>query len=270
MRVGILGSGSQGNSIAVQSRRSTVLLDCGFGPRSLKRRARASGIPLDSVAAIVLTHEHGDHARGAQSIAREFGCPIYGSPGTLAALSREDPDIEWLALESHRPVSVASFAVLACRTNHDAAEPLALRICERDSGAVLGLAYDIGRSSAGVRHLLRGCHCIVLEANHDEMMLRTGPYPPSVRQRIAGSGGHLSNRAAAELLAELMHDGLSTVVLAHLSGKCNSPQLARTMVRRELTSRGFKGSILVARQRDPLPVFDLVGSEVQRTLFVGD
>lgn len=270
MRVGVLGSGSQGNAIAIQSRNSTLLLDCGFGPRSLKRRARDSGIALDSVAAILLTHEHGDHSRGARSIAREFGCPIYGSPGTLAAMSRDDPDIEWLPLESHRPASVASFTVLACRTNHDAAEPLALRICERDSGAVLGLAYDIGRSSAGVRHLLRDCDCIVLEANHDEVMLRTGPYPPSVRQRIAGSGGHLSNRAAAELLAELMHDGLRTIVLAHLSAKCNSPQLAGTTVSRELAGRGFKGNIVVARQRDPLPVFDLAGSQVQRPLFSGD
>jgi len=245
-----------------------VLLDCGFGPRSLQRRAVDAGVALDSVAAIVLTHEHGDHARGTRRLAREFGCPVFGSPGTLEILSREDPDIDWQPLECHRPTTVASFTVTSCRTNHDAAEPLALRVSERDSGAVLGLAYDIGRSSAGIRHLLRDCNCLIVEANHDEMMLRTGPYPPSVRQRIAGSGGHLSNRAAAELLAGLMHAGLRTVVLAHLSGTCNSPQLAGETVGHELTASGFSGDILVARQSEPLPAFDVFGSEVQRTLSI--
>jgi phosphoribosyl 1,2-cyclic phosphodiesterase len=185
-------------------------------------------------------------------------------------LSQDEPDIEWQVLESHRPTQVASFTVAACRTNHDAAEPLALRICEQDSGAVVGLAYDIGRISAGIRHLLRDCDCLIVEANHDEMMLRTGPYPPSVRQRIAGSGGHLSNRAAAELLVDLLHAGLRTVVLAHLSGRCNSPQLAGATVSQELATRGFSGNILVARQRDPLPVFEVLGSDVQRALGIED
>jgi phosphoribosyl 1,2-cyclic phosphodiesterase len=267
VRVAVLGSGSQGNAVAVQYRDTTLLLDCGFGPRALKRRAAESGLSLNSVSAIVLTHEHGDHARGAGRLATDFACPVYGSSGTLNAIAHDLDAVETIGLESHRPVEIERLTVTACRTSHDAAEPLALRVDDLESGAGLGLAYDIGRSSGGLRHLLRECSCIVVEANHDDLMLRTGPYPPSVRRRIAGSGGHLSNRAAGELLADLVHDGLGTVVLAHLSHTCNDPYLAAKTVGEVLRRNGFSGRLLVARQKEALPAFTITGrGDAQCTL----
>ena len=266
MKVGILGSGSQGNSIALRTEDSGLLLDCGFGPRSLERRARESGLELDSVCAIVLTHEHGDHIRGVRRIAQTLDCPVYASAGTLSAISKHLSDVETVTLDSHRPTRIESFTVTACRTNHDAAEPLAIRVDHSRSGTSLGVAYDVGRSSAGIRHLLRKCNCLIVEANHDDVMLRTGPYPPSVRHRISGSGGHLSNRAAGELLAELAHRDLGTVVLAHLSTTCNTADVATRTVTRSLEARGFMGRLLVARQRHALPAFTVVGADRQPAL----
>ncbi len=121
------------------------------------------------------------------------------------------------------------------------------------TGGKLGLAYDLGRPTTAVRYLLRDVTTLLLEANHDEIMLRTGNYPPAVRERIAGAGGHLSNRAAAELVAELIHEGLELVVLVHLSDRCNRSDLARSEVERALAGRRFRGKVLVALQDEPLP-----------------
>jgi phosphoribosyl 1,2-cyclic phosphodiesterase len=266
MRVGVLGSGSQGNAIAIQSHDTSLLIDCGFGPRSLKQRIRDSGLDLESVTAILLTHEHGDHAGCASSLAVKFGCPVYASAGTLAAVSQTWRGIDTVALESHKPASVGPFTVTVTRTNHDAAEPLAIRVADSLSGTVLGLAYDIGQTTAGLRHLLSGCNCLIVEANHDDHLLRTGPYPAAVRHRIAGSNGHLSNRAAAQLLADLFHPGLETVVLAHVSRTCNSPKLAGETVREALRELGYGGDLLVARQSRALPVFSVLGAGGQRSL----
>jgi phosphoribosyl 1,2-cyclic phosphodiesterase len=149
-------------------------------------------------------------------------------------------------------VELGPFKVDACPTSHDAAEPLAI-VLRGSDGTSVGVAYDLGRPTTAVRYLLRGLTAIVLEANHDEVQLRTSGYPPVVQRRIAGSGGHLSNRAAAELLAELHHPGLSIVVLAHLSERCNTAAEARAAVAPALRRVGFDGVLHVADQDEPLP-----------------
>jgi phosphoribosyl 1,2-cyclic phosphodiesterase len=157
----------------------------------------------------------------------------------------------------HRPlgfcgtVELGPFRLSACPTSHDAAEPLAVAV-EAGDGARIGVAYDLGRPTAAVRYLLRDLSAIVLEANHDDVLLRTSGYPPVVQRRIAGSGGHLSNRAAAELLAELHHPGLGVVVLAHLSRQCNSADDARAAIGPALRRVGFGGVLHVADQDEPL------------------
>jgi phosphoribosyl 1,2-cyclic phosphodiesterase len=147
--------------------------------------------------------------------------------------------------------------VEACPTSHDAAEPLAI-VVRDPMGTSIGVAYDLGRPTTAVRYLLRDLTAIVLEANHDEVQLRTSGYPPVVQRRSAGSGGHLSNRAAAELLAELHHPGLSVVVLAHLSERCNSASAARVEVGRALRRVKFRGALHVAEQDEPLPPIAIV------------
>lgn len=256
MRVTVLGSGSRGNAIAVAARGTAILVDAGFGVRALERRAKAVGLDLGEIAAVVLTHEHGDHARGAAAVARRAACPVWASSGTLRALRARLRGVAGESFPRSGPLRIGPFRVWACRTSHDAAEPVALAL-EGPAGQRVGVAYDLGRPTPQLRSLLRGATCLLVEANHDDGMLRAGPYPPAVQRRIAGPGGHLSNRAAAELVASVCHAGLRTVVLAHLSGECNRPQLAAAVVRRALRRRRFHGRVVVARQMVPLPPLEL-------------
>jgi phosphoribosyl 1,2-cyclic phosphodiesterase len=255
VKLAVLGTGSRGNAMAVQADGATLLVDAGFGPRTLQRRAEAAGLELTALAGIVLTHEHGDHARGAMALAARMGCGVYATPGTLAALGRDGARGHPLPPIGESLV-IGPFRVDAARTAHDAREPVAVAVTD-GAGRRVGIAWDLGRSTSGVRHLLRGAHALVLEANHDEVMLQTGPYPASVRQRIGGSTGHLSNRLAAELAADLWSPRLEVVVLAHVSEQCNDAEVARRTVGQALRRRGFRGRLYVAGQRAPLPVITL-------------
>ncbi len=247
----VLGSGSRGNCCAVQHDGRAILVDAGFSPREIERRAETAGFPLESVGAIVLTHEHGDHARGAGRLARRLGVPVLTAPGTWTHLAPKLRHAEHRPLGLCARVEIGPFVVTACPTSHDAAEPLALAV-ETADGIRVGVAYDLGRPTSAVRYLLRNLTAIVLEANHDDVLLRTSGYPPVVQRRIAGSGGHLSNRAAAELLAEVSHPGLGVVVLAHLSRQCNTADDARATVAPALRRAGFGGTLHVADQDEPL------------------
>jgi phosphoribosyl 1,2-cyclic phosphodiesterase len=247
----VLGSGSRGNCCAVESEGTALLIDAGFSAREVERRAAAAGLDLGQVAGIVLTHEHGDHACGAPLLARRLHVPVLTAPGTWRHLAATMEDAEHRPLGLCARLEVGPFIIEACPTSHDAAEPLAV-VVRGSQGASVGVAYDLGRPTSAVRYLLRHLTALVLEANHDEVQLRTSEYPPVVQRRIAGSAGHLSNRAAAELLVELHHPGLLAVVLAHLSQQCNTAAEARVTVARALRRAGFRGALHVADQDKPL------------------
>lgn len=248
----VLGSGSRGNCCAVESEGVALLIDAGFSAREIERRASSVGLDVARIAGIALTHEHGDHSCGTSGLARRLGVPVLTAPGTWARLATALDEAEHRSLGLCARVELGPFTVEACPTSHDAAEPLAIVVRGLD-GTSVGVAYDLGRPTTAVRYLLRDLSAIVLEANHDEFQLRTSGYPPVVQRRIAGSGGHLSNRAAAQLLAELHHPGLSIVVLAHLSQQCNTAAEARAAVAPALRRVGFEGVLHVADQDEPLP-----------------
>jgi phosphoribosyl 1,2-cyclic phosphodiesterase len=248
----VLGSGSRGNCCGVECNDMALLIDAGFSVREVERRAETVGFDIGRVAGIVLTHEHGDHSCGAAGLARRLRVPVLTAPGTWGRLATAMEETEHRALGLCARVELGPFIIEACPTSHDAAEPLAIVVRGSD-GASVGVAYDLGRPTSAVRYLLRDLSAIVLEANHDEVQLRTSGYPPVVQRRIAGSGGHLSNRAAAELLAQVHHPGLSIVVLAHLSERCNTAADARATVAPALRRVGFEGVLHVADQDEPLP-----------------
>jgi phosphoribosyl 1,2-cyclic phosphodiesterase len=256
MRVAVLGSGSRGNALAVEAEGAVLLVDAGFSARELTARADRAGLGLDRLVGIALTHEHGDHACGAARLARQTGVPLLCSAGTFGAFSRRAPGAAHRRVGLGIAAIVGPFQVEGCPTSHDAAEPLALAV-RAGEGSSVGLAYDLGRPSAALRWFLRDLAALVLEANHDEVMLRTSEYPASVRERISGSGGHLSNRACAELLAELVHPGLALVVLAHLSERCNSEAAARGEIAPALAAAGFRGELHVARQGEVVGPYSL-------------
>ena len=253
MRVTVLGSGSAGNATLVEAGDARILVDAGFSGRDLERRLCAVDVDPGTLNAIVITHDHGDHTRGMGVLARRFAVPLYLTPRTrLACASLLSGTEDVRDYGSTAPFTLGALEVRPFLTVHDAADPVAVTVKNVETGAKLGIATDLGRPTAAVRAELAGCHMLVLEANHDDAMLWSGPYPWSVKQRIASSHGHLSNRAAAQLARELCHSGLTTVVLAHLSEHCNHGDLAKEAVGAALARTRFRGRLSVAPQENPM------------------
>jgi phosphoribosyl 1,2-cyclic phosphodiesterase len=258
LRVTVLGSGSAGNAALVESGDTCVLVDAGFSGRDLERRLAEVSVDPASLAGILITHDHGDHTRGMGVLARRFGLPLYLTPRTQAVCTKMLDGTERIeAYTSASPFRIGSLEVHPFLTVHDAADPVAVTITEVGTGHKLGIATDLGRPTATVRQALAGCHLLVLESNHDESRLWQSGYPWSVKQRIASSHGHLSNRASAELARELFHAGLAGVVLAHLSEQCNAPALAAEVVGETLEALKFSGLLQVAPQGGPLEPIDV-------------
>ncbi len=269
MRVASLGSGSGGNSLYVEAADTRILVDAGFSGAQLERRLEEVGVAPHEIRAVVVTHEHRDHTSGVGIAARRWGWPVHMSEDTLEAcrdlLRGEETVATFRAGETFEVAGLEVHPFLTC---HDAADPLAVTVTDRSRGIKLGVATDLGRPTAPVRHALAGCHFLVLEANHDEGLLRDGPYPWSIKARIGGSRGHLSNRTAAELATQLFHAELSGVLLAHLSRECNEPELARRAVEASLREEGYRGVVEVAEQDRPSRLFD-VAELVDRAAAVG-
>jgi phosphoribosyl 1,2-cyclic phosphodiesterase len=218
-----LGSGSSGNATLVVGERGGVLVDAGFSARELCRRMEGRGAARSLVRAIVLTHGHTDHIRGAAVLARKLGVPIWGTAPTLAALSELRGGETLNELVPGRPATIAGLALEALAVSHDAPGTVILRVEGR-----LGIATDLGVAPVAVRDFLRGLDGLLLEFNHDPEMLRDGPYPPWLQARIRSDAGHLSNDQAKELLLSSVGAAPTQVLwLGHLSRHNNTPQLAR-------------------------------------------
>ena len=256
MRLAVLGSGSGGNSLIIESGGRRLLLDAGFSCRQIEQRLASLGEDLSRVDALLLTHEHQDHCRGADVLLRRYALPIYATQGTLdgSGLSTEAA-AEARAIRSGRPFEVPEapgFQIEAFGIPHDAREPVGFLI-EDGEGCRIGLAADLGSRSQLAWGRLQDLDCLVIETNHDLQMLRTGPYPWHLKQRVAGRHGHLSNREAAAGAIELVSERLSSVVLYHLSETNNLPALAAQAVGERLDREGCSAQVVVTRQNEPTP-----------------
>jgi len=252
VRVSVLGSGSGGNATLVQAGDTSILVDAGFSGRDLARRLDRVGVDADAVDAIVVTHDHGDHTRGVGI----FALFITETTRTVCAdLFRGGETLR--PYRAGHPFSLGPLRIEPFITVHDAADPLAVAVVDEAAGHRVGVATDLGRPTAHVRHALSGCDFLILEANHDEVLLQEAPYPATVKARITSSHGHLSNAEAARLATELLGERLVGVVLAHLSGESNRPELALEVVGAALRGAGYRGHLEVAAQDEPTPLLDV-------------
>ena len=247
MRLWVLGSGSGGNAVLIECGETRVLIDAGFAPRELARRLAAVGVAPSSIRACVITHEHSDHVKGAQAATDRWGWALHASRGTAEAWPTL-LDADARTFEPGDTFAVGGVELRTVPTPHDAAAPVALVATSIHSGARAGVCYDLGHATDPVRVAMRELDLLVLEANHDEGMLRAGPYPPVVQRRIASRSGHLSNGAAAKLARECAHHNLRHIVLAHLSENCNDKVIAHETVSSSLAGTRFRGRVHVSSQ----------------------
>ena len=235
LRFASLASGSGGNCLIAEAGNTRVLIDCGLNLTETERRLERLGVPPSQITAILVTHEHGDHACGVFDFAAAHRVTVYLTHGTLHAMKQEGK-----VTEGVRVVQVdgrQSFAIDGLQVNpftvpHDAREPVQYVVS--DGASRLGVLTDIGAPTAHVAASLARCDALVLECNHDLDMLWAGGYPKWLKQRIAGPFGHLNNGDSERLLAAIDRSRLRHVIAAHLSQQNNRPQLARAALARAM------------------------------------
>jgi phosphoribosyl 1,2-cyclic phosphodiesterase len=256
VRLVVLGSGSAGNATCIEADGARVLIDAGFSARDLAARLQAVGVAPHRLDGVVITHEHADHVRGAALFSRTHRVPVWCTAATYraAGLGRQ-------GLFAHReveagvPFAVGGLRLVPFRVPHDAVETVGYRV--ESNGTRIGYATDLGHDAAEVRAALGGCDLLVLEANHDVDMLRRGPYPQGIKDRVLSRHGHLDNETTAGLLGDLTEGRTRAVVLAHLSRTNNSPGLALDAARRRFERLGRRVPALhAAEQFAPSPWFE--------------
>jgi phosphoribosyl 1,2-cyclic phosphodiesterase len=290
MRMTVLASGSKGNSTLVASSRTRILVDAGLSCRELLKRMQMANEDPAALDALLITHEHQDHVQGVAVLARKLGVPVYFTQATHRAWMRwmmpqkRLTYAAWLALRQQPPAaeeapvekipaekaedpcnlpgveyfsagsgfSIGDIVVTPFTIPHDAADPVGF-VFEAD-GVRMAIATDLGYMPPNVKMAIRNCDVLMLESNHDLEMLRDGPYPWSVKQRVMSRVGHLSNEAASDFLEKNYDGNASYVVLAHLSESNNLPELARVTAERALRDRMslLANKLLLAQQDSPL------------------
>ncbi|MDQ6894342.1 MAG: MBL fold metallo-hydrolase [Acidobacteriota bacterium] len=225
MRVSVLASGSGGNACVVESGTTRVLVDAGLSGREIEKRLRARAMEPESIAGIFITHEHHDHSSGALAFSTRWGCPVFTTPGTASALGLEgDLFSPFVPIESGRDRRIGALGFRALATPHDANQSVAYAF-EADDGRIV-IASDLGRVEPEFVAFLRDATTLLLEFNHDEDMLRDGPYTWFLKKRISGGWGHLSNRQSAGAIRASAGPRLRRVIATHLSRANNAPVLA--------------------------------------------
>lgn len=241
--VSVLASGSRGNCAMIASSSTRILLDAGISCRETFKRMKALGEDSRHLTAILITHEHSDHVYGLLTLAKKLRIPVYMTSGTHQAWKRalrnergEAPELTALEVfSSGSNFQIGDIAVSPFTIPHDAADPVGFTF--RVEGVKVAFATDLGYVPTNVNHHLRGCDVLVMESNHDLEMLRGGPYPWAVKQRVMSRVGHLSNKTLAEFFTGDYDGGAAYVVLAHLSEQNNHPELARKAAEEALGSR---------------------------------
>lgn len=268
MRLWVLGSGSGGNAVLIECDETRVLIDAGFSARRLAERMRHCGVDPASIDALLLTHEHSDHVTGVTNAVKRWGWPVFGTAGTLGALSSIASD-RLTTIAAGARLTVGCLTLETASTSHDAAEPVAYVATSSRSGMRAAVVTDLGVVTESVRTAVRDVDVLVLESNHDVAMLHGGPYPYHLKRRIASQHGHLSNVDAGKLMTEVAHRGLQQLVLAHLSETNNTPQVAVEAMQAAVRRTRWRGKLTAAPQHGVVGPFgdaSAVGSQLSLAL----
>lgn len=234
----MLASGSSGNCLYISTRNTRILVDAGLSARETAARLSHLNITPDTIHGICLTHEHSDHITGLKPLHNRYRIPLFANAGTAEAI-RTDPsfrEIAWQIFENGSAFFIGDMRIEAFSIPHDAADPVGYVI--ETQNTKVAVAMDMGMPTELIRTRLRGCRVLLLESNHDEDMLNNADRPWSLKQRIKGRQGHLSNQALSGLLADVAGNDLTDVFLCHLSAECNRPDLALAAARAGLSRAG--------------------------------
>ena len=233
-------SGSSGNCTYIATANTRILIDAGISTKRIRGHLAEHQIDLEHLDGILVTHEHTDHIAGLPVLQRKHPVPLFANSGTVQSVanSAKHRDLKWNVFTNGYTFEVGDLLIEPYSIPHDAYDPVGYLIHWR--GVKIGFATDIGLPTSLIRSRLKGCHAIVLETNHDELMLQNSLRPWPLKQRIMGRQGHLSNQAAAEMLVEVAGPELQRVYLAHLSEDCNRPELAVGTTRKILKAAGLE------------------------------
>jgi len=252
-----LGSGSRGNATFVATERVRLLIDAGFSLREISKRLGAIGEAPEKLDAILITHEHSDHIKGLQQIAKRLSCPIYVTERTEQTIDWgpvEQPRVE--TFQAGQTLRIADVDIDSFTIPHDAVDPVAFAV--RYQGLKASLVTDLGYMTESVKHKIRGSDLLILESNHDLDMLKVGPYPWFVKQRVMSRVGHLSNHAVSDFLTADFQSGCRWLVLAHLSESNNHPEIARLFADTALQRHDAAAPrLVIAEQHRSTEVFEL-------------
>lgn len=253
----VLGSGSKGNSTLVRTAKTALLLDAGLSARQITLRLREAGLSPEKLDGILLTHEHGDHVRGLRVLNRRFPTPVLANTATLKAAGAALGAVpERMAFVTGMPITVGDFGITSFHVSHDAAEPVGFLL--EAEGIRIGYATDLGRITPDIVEVVRGCHVVVLEANHDVEMLWNGPYPWPTKERIGSELGHLDNESGAAEVGRLTEGETAHLVLVHLSENNNEPSLVRETFAGALQRSGRESvELTITSQREIAPAIRL-------------
>lgn len=255
MKFSVLGSGSKGNATLVESGSTRILIDNGFSGKEVISRLERIGVAVESLSALVITHEHIDHVKGVGVLARKLQLPIYANAMTYRAAEKGLGQIPVRReFATGEPFTVEGLHIHPFAVSHDTADPVGFVV--GDGERCLGYCTDTGKITRLIRHHLQHCQALILEANHDVEMLRQGPYPLPLKQRVLSSQGHLANDDSLQFADELAVGRLRCLILAHLSEVNNHPDLVLKEARRRLSGR-YELKIMLADQNIPGPAIEI-------------
>jgi phosphoribosyl 1,2-cyclic phosphodiesterase len=251
----VLASGSSGNSSLVATSRTRLLVDAGLGVRDLMQRLASTGESLDSLDAILITHEHSDHVAGLCRLLRKAKrrIPVYITNRTAPIIDWENCEPALERFQAGSSFMIGDIAIDSFTIPHDAIDPVGYTF--RAGGVKIGIATDLGYIPDSIKYHLRSTEVLLLESNHDIEMLKVGPYPWSVKQRVMGRNGHLSNDVVSDFLTCDLAASTIALILGHLSEHNNHPELVRMSAASALERRGLETRLIIAEQNRPSEVF---------------